>query len=158
MKSQEVKYMKAAFLFSVSFTDCTKKTRHVICKYLQRRATERAKLKVRLNKPVTERTAQSLRRNNRSRMVCVWKRKRARINNITLVTIQSGFFSRPSPHWNKEELQNLVVLNQISLRSTPYTSAYSCLQHLTHLLLYSSHQKEEHGCAFSAFSSVVSVF
>mgnify|MGYP000432718367 CR=1 FL=1 len=74
-------------------------------------------------------------------MVCV---AMLRKKETTVIAVKSRFLGRPSPDWNEEELENVVIANFISGRRTTKTSTYVPLQYLRYLLPQSSEKEEEH--------------
>ncbi|KAK2659482.1 hypothetical protein Ddye_006015 [Dipteronia dyeriana] len=74
---------------------------------LRRRATKGAKTEVRLHDSVTETAPQSIGRVS-SRL-----REMRRKKEIAVVAKHERIFGRPFPHWNEEELQDLIIFDQI---------------------------------------------
>lgn len=87
----------------------------------QSRATKGAKTELGLHRPVTKTAAVDL-RNSR---VGGWpwrRRKRVglREEEVAVSAVHGRLLSRPPPHRNKEQFQNLLVLHQIRRRLAHY--------------------------------------
>ena len=85
----------------------------------ERRAAEWAESKVGLDNPVTGAAARRAIGGRKGR----WKRVGLRKKEVAVVAVHEGVFSRPLPYGNEEELENLVVVNEISWGGTRNASA-----------------------------------
>lgn len=95
-------------------------------------ATVGAEAELRLHPPITKTTPQSLRRG-----ISVGRRERIGLGEeeLAIVTVHDGLFSGPPPYGDEEDLQNLLVVNEITRRPARYAPARTGFQHLPDLLL-----------------------
>ena len=133
-------------------TTNTKKSR--IRRSSQSRATKGAKTELGLHRPVTETAAVDLRNSRVGGRP--WRRKRVglREEEVAVSAVHGRLLSRPPPHRNEEQLQNLLVIHQIRRRLAHNAPSRTWFQHLPNLLLNPSHEEEKH---FSFFPSFVFV-
>lgn len=93
-----------------------KKSRIRIRRSSQSRATKGAKTELGLHRPVTETAAVDLRNSRVGGRP--WRRKRVglREEEVAVSAVHGRLLSRPPPHRNEEQLQNLLVIHQIRRR------------------------------------------